>query len=51
MLLIVLCVSFPEPPMFSGQIDGNVVKHVHFGGFDDDEEDDQDEVQAYLCAI
>lgn len=23
-----------------GQIDGDIVRHTHFGGFDDDDEDD-----------
>lgn len=28
----------------AGQIDGDVVRHTHFGGFDDDDEDDDGQV-------
>lgn len=34
-----------------GQIDGDVVKNTHFGGFDDDGEDQSDEVGSTIQQI
>ena len=34
-----------------GQIDGDVVKKTHFGGFDDEEEDESDEVGESILPI
>lgn len=34
-----------------GQIDASVVRHTHFGGFEDEAQDDPDQVRRYVLRL
>jgi hypothetical protein len=38
---------FPSFRLIAGQIDGEIVQASHFGGFDDENNDENDDEQVY----